>query len=154
VNVAVATAAKSIVSQRVILAREGRNSWLVARMRSGWLVMSDTQVVPGQLILLSDPVVGSLNDLDVGQRALFLADMALAGDALLAVTGCLRVNYDILGNSDPALHAHIVPRYASEPEERRRMPIWLYDWGTAERFSEQTHGPLRRELADAVAPLS
>jgi diadenosine tetraphosphate (Ap4A) HIT family hydrolase len=80
--------------------------------------------------------------------------MALAGDALLAVTGCLRVNYDILGNSDPALHAHIVPRYASEPEERRRMPIWLYDWGTAERFSEQTHGPLRRELADAVAPLS
>src|SRR6185312_10593328 len=120
VNVAVATAAKSIVSQRVILAREGRNSWLVARMRSGWLVMSDTQVVPGQLILLSDPVVGSLNDLDAGQRALFLADMALAGDALLAVTGCLRVNYDILGNSDPALHAHIVPRYASEPEERRR----------------------------------
>jgi diadenosine tetraphosphate (Ap4A) HIT family hydrolase len=154
VNVAVATAAKSIVSQRVILAREGRNPWLVARMRSGWLVMSDTQVVPGQLILLSDPVVGSLNDLDAGQRALFLADMALAGDALLAVTGCLRVNYDILGNSDPALHAHIVPRYASEPEERRRMPIWLYDWGTAERFSEQTHGPLRRELADAVAPLS
>jgi diadenosine tetraphosphate (Ap4A) HIT family hydrolase len=154
VNVAVATAAKSIVSPRVILAREGRNSWLVARMRSGWLVMSDTQVVPGQLILLSDPVVGSLNDLDAGQRALFLADMALAGDALLAVTGCLRVNYDILGNSDPALHAHIVPRYASEPEERRRMPIWLYDWGTAERFSEQTHGPLRRELADAVARLS
>jgi len=154
VNVAVATAAKSIVSQRVILAREGRNPWLVAGMRSGWLVMSDTQVVPGQLILLGDPVVGSLNDLDAGQRALFLADMALAGDALLAVTGCLRVNYDILGNSDPALHAHIVPRYASEPEERRRMPIWLYDWGTAERFSEQTHGPLRRELADAVAPLS
>jgi len=154
VNVAVATAAKSIVSQRVILVREGRNSWLVARLRSGWLVMSDTQVVPGQLILLSDPVVGSLNDLDAGQRALFLADMALAGDALLAVTGCLRVNYDILGNSDPALHAHIVPRYASEPEERRRMPIWLYDWGTAERFSEQTHGPLRRDLADAVARLS
>jgi len=151
VNVAVATAAKSIVSQRVILAREGRNSWLVARMRSGWLVMSDTQVVPGQLILLSDPVVGSLNDLDAGQRALFLADMALAGDALLAVTGCLRVNYDILGNSDPALHAHIVPRYASEPEERRRMPIWLYDWDAAERFSEEAHGGLRRKLAAAVA---
>ena len=148
---AVATAAKSIVSQRVILAREGRNPWLVARMRSGWLVMSDTQVVPGQLILLGDPVVGSLNDLDAGQRALFLADMALAGDALLAVTGCLRVNYDILGNSDPALHAHIVPRYASEPEERRRMPIWLYDWDAAERFSEEAHGGLRRTLAAAVA---
>lgn len=65
----------SIVGRRVALAREGRNPWLVARMRSGWLVMSDTQVVPGQLILLSDPVVASLNALDAAQRALFLADM-------------------------------------------------------------------------------
>lgn len=141
----------SIVGRRVALAREGRNPWLVAPMRSGWLVMSDTQVVPGQLILLSDPVVASLNALDAAQRALFLADMALAGDALLEVTGCFRVNYDILGNTDPALHAHIVPRYSSEPDERRRMPIWLYDWDAAERFSEEAHGGLRRTLAAAVA---
>ncbi|MGD0749887.1 MAG: hypothetical protein ABSA23_00600 [Anaerolineales bacterium] len=45
--------------------------------------------------------------------------MALVGDALLEVTGAYRINYGILGNSDPFLHAHIVPRYLTEPENLR-----------------------------------
>ena len=69
---------------------------------------------------------------------------------LLATTGCVRVNYEILGNTDPALHAHIVPRYASEPEDRRRMPIWLYDWAAAPDFSETTHGAMRQRIADEL----
>jgi diadenosine tetraphosphate (Ap4A) HIT family hydrolase len=145
--------AETIVGQRVALAREGRNPWLVARLKSGWVVMSDKQVVPGQLILLADPVVASLNALGPAERAGFLSDMTLVGDALLAVTGCVRVNYDILGNTDPALHAHIVPRYADEAEERRRMPIWLYDWSVAESFAEERHGALRRELATELERL-
>ncbi len=138
---------ETIVGRRVALARAGNNPWLVAKMASGWVVMSDKQVVPGQLILLSDPVVGALNDLSREQRAGYLLDMARIGDALLAVTGCLRVNYEILGNTDPALHAHIVPRYASEPDERRTMPIWLYDWSSADVFSDDKHGVLRQRLA-------
>lgn len=139
--------AETIVGQRVALAREGRSQWVVAQLKSGWVVMSDKQVVPGQLILLADPVVPSLNALAAADRAAFLSDMALVGDALLAATDCVRVNYDILGNTDPALHAHIVPRYSHEPEERRRMPIWLYDWSVAESFAEERHGGLRRRLA-------
>lgn len=145
--------AKTIVAQRVALAREGGNPWLVGRLASGWVVMSDKQVVPGQLILLSDPVVTSLNALGATERQRFLSDMALVGDALLAVTGCERVNYDILGNTDPALHAHIVPRYADEPDDRRRMPIWLYDWSAAAPFSDERHGALRRRLAEELRRL-
>ena len=115
---------------------------------------ADTQVVPGQLILLADPIVESLNALGTAERASFLADMALVGDALLAVTGCARVNYDILGNTDPALHAHVVPRYSDEPEERRRMPIWLYDWSVAESFAEERHGALRLRLAAELGRLA
>lgn len=137
----------TIVGQRVALARTGQNPWLVARMRSGWVVMSDKQVVPGQLILLPDPVVPSLNALAPDARQLFLLDMAMVGDALLAVTDCIRVNYEILGNTDPALHAHIVPRYQSEPKERRAMPVWLYDWSVANAFTEDIHGDLRQCLA-------
>ncbi len=147
---AVSDANDSIVGQRVALARQGGNPWLVTQVGSGWVVMSDKQVVTGQLILLADPVVSSLNALGPGERANFLADMARVGDALLAVTGCLRVNYEILGNTDPALHAHIVPRYASEADDRRTMPIWLYDWSAAEAFSEGKHGELRRALAAEI----
>ena len=84
------------------------------------------QYLRGYCILLADPVVSSLNDLDRAQRAQYLSDMALVGDALIAVTGAFRINYAILGNSDPFLHAHIVPRYASEPEEYRHNVPWSY----------------------------
>lgn len=138
---------QTIVGQRVLAARAGENPAVVVRLPSGWLVMCDKQVVPGQLILLADPVVASLNDLSEKERQRFLADMAAVGDALLAVTGCVRVNYEILGNTDPALHAHIVPRYGDEPADKRAKPIWLYDWAAAADFSVATHGPLMRELA-------
>jgi hypothetical protein len=31
-----------------------------------------------------------------------------------------------LGNSDPFLHAHIIPRYLSEPQEFRKGLPWSY----------------------------
>ncbi|MFE1792121.1 diadenosine tetraphosphate hydrolase [Streptomyces sp. NPDC059525] len=37
-----------------------------------------------------------------------------------------RVNIEILGNTDPYLHAHIWPRYDWEPADLVRMPVWLY----------------------------
>jgi diadenosine tetraphosphate (Ap4A) HIT family hydrolase len=62
------------------------------------------------------------HDLTTDARGSFLLDMIGLGDALLRVTDADRVNYEILGNNDPALHAHVTPRYAWEPEERRRWP--------------------------------
>jgi diadenosine tetraphosphate (Ap4A) HIT family hydrolase len=48
------------------------------------------------------------------------------GDALLEVTGAYRINYTIAGNTDPYLHAHIVPRYLTEPEELRKGLPWSH----------------------------
>jgi diadenosine tetraphosphate (Ap4A) HIT family hydrolase len=53
--------------------------------------------------------------------------MALLGDVLLEITGAERINYGFLGNSEPALHAHVFPRYADEPEDPRRGPAFSYD---------------------------
>jgi hypothetical protein len=50
---------------------------------------------------LPDPVLGSINELEGAPRAQFLVDMVAIGDALLAVTGAYRINYEIQGNSDP-----------------------------------------------------
>jgi diadenosine tetraphosphate (Ap4A) HIT family hydrolase len=67
------------------------------------------------MILLPDPAVASINDLNQPQRAAYLCDMVTVGDALLEVTDAYRINYALAGNSDPFLHAHIVPRYLAEP---------------------------------------
>ncbi|HVE92040.1 MAG TPA: hypothetical protein VNE62_07045 [Actinomycetota bacterium] len=116
-----------MIHRRVLSAREGSNPTVIGRLRSGWVVLGDSQFLRGYTLLLADPVVSSINDLDDEPRRQFLADMVSVGDALLAVTDAFRINYEILGNSDPALHAHVFPRYDSEPEDLRSGPVWKYD---------------------------
>lgn len=119
-------------------------------MESGWAVFGDVQVLNGYCLLLPDPVVSSINDLDSQARVNFLRDMALIGDAILEVTGAARINYEILGNSEPALHVHIVPRYEAEPEDLRRGPIWFYDWSKAPQVDLEKHKPLMDKLRAAI----
>lgn len=141
----------SLISQRVELARNGANDKVICRMASGWAVMGDVQFLPGYCLLLPDPVVTSLNDLDEQARTIYLLDMARLGDAALAATGALRMNYEILGNSEPELHCHLFPRYATEPDQYRRMPAWFYDWKNATPYDEATHGVLRKKIAELLA---
>ena len=116
-------------------------------MPSGWAVLGDPQILPGYCLLLPDPVVPDLNALGGEVRRHFLEDMARLGDAVLAETAAERINYEILGNAEPALHAHVIPRYAWEPPERRRAPVWSYDWGAAPAFAADRDGPLGARLA-------
>lgn len=117
----------ALIEERVVLARAGENAKVICRLRSGWAVMGDVQFLPGYCLLLADPMVPSLNALGDEARGQFLSDMARLGDALLAVTDALRINYEILGNAEPELHAHLFLRYAWEVESVRRMPAWFYD---------------------------
>lgn len=120
---------------------------MVTRLRSGWVVMGERQVLTGYCLLLPDPVVPHLNALPSELRGQFLSDMAMVGDALLAVTAALRINYAIYGNVDPALHAHIFPRHATEPEATRTVQPWALDWNAAPIYSEALHGELKRRIA-------
>ena len=139
-----------LISERVEQARVDANDKVICRLSSGWAVMGDVQFLAGYCLLLPDPVVPSLNDLSGLARARFLGDMATIGDAILKVTNAERINYEILGNSEPELHVHIFPRYAHEATERRRMPVWFYDWSTAQPYDETIHGVLRKHLKEAL----
>ncbi len=110
--------------------RRGDDPTVVARVRSGWAVMGQRQVLAGYCLLLPDPVVPHLNALDRASLDVFLSDLGLLGEAVLAATGALRINYAIFGNLEPALHAHVHPRYADEPEDKRTANPWAYDWQT------------------------
>jgi diadenosine tetraphosphate (Ap4A) HIT family hydrolase len=140
----------TLIHQRVELAREGKNPAVICRMPSGWAVMGDTQVTPGYTILLSDPVAPDLNALFIEDRIAYLRDMSIIGDVLLDVTGAELINYEILGNTDRALHAHIVPRYADEPEDQRRKPIWFREMANAPKFEPCRDRELMDQLAQAI----
>ncbi len=119
---------------------------IVARLRSGWAVLGERQVFAGYCLLLPDPVVPHLNALANDARATFLDDMATLGDALIAATGAIRINYAMFGNAEPALHAHLFPRFGTEAASTRELQPWALDWNAAPPFSEAEHGEVRRRL--------
>lgn len=140
----------ALIQERVAQARAGTNPKVLCRMTSGWAVMGDVQFLPGYCLLLADPVVSSLNDLSADERVRFLSEMTLIGDALLEVTGASRINYEILGNAEPELHAHIFPRFRDEPEHLIRRPVWFYDRKAVPQFSEEIHGHLKQRITEAI----
>ena len=138
------------IHRRVDALRAGRDPAFVARLASGWAVLGERQFLPGYCLLLPDPVVPSLNALQGGERGAFLADMAALGDAVQAATNALRINYAIYGNLDPALHAHVIPRYADEPPVLRHAQPWAYDWDAAPAFDLELHSELRDRIHAAL----
>lgn len=143
----------TLIHERVALARDGKNPTVIARMASGWAVLGDSQLPLGYSLLLADPVVFGINELGATERARFLEDMVSLGDALLAVTPAYRINYEIQCNGDQALHAHVFARYESEPPERRRCPVWMYDAAlrSATPFDPVLHAGLREAIRGWLA---
>jgi len=142
------------IHRRVRSLRAGEDPTFIARLASGWAVLGDPQVLPGYCLLLPDPVVDHLNDLRGAARAQFLADVAALGDAVLAATGALRINYAMYGNAEPALHAHVLPRYANEPEPFASAHPWAYDWSAAPPFDAVQHAPLRDRIRASLGRAS
>jgi diadenosine tetraphosphate (Ap4A) HIT family hydrolase len=141
---------------RIGAALRGENPTVLRRLESGFAAIGDVQFLPGYCVLLADePGVQRLSDLPRAVRLAFLSDMDRLGEAVERACRRLdpdfrRVNLEILGNTDPFLHAHVWPRYAWEPAELVGMPVWLYP---RERWSEERSrlGPRHDVLREAIA---
>jgi diadenosine tetraphosphate (Ap4A) HIT family hydrolase len=140
----------TLIHHRVEEAQQGKNPYVICRMPSGWTVLGDKQLLRGYCLLLSDPVASDLNSLSLKERSIYLQDMTIIGDALLEVTGAVLINYETLGNTEHALHTHIIPRYADEPDKFRSRPVWFYDWDSAPKFDLERDQDLMQKLADSI----
>ncbi|MCL2812330.1 MAG: hypothetical protein FWD25_10665 [Clostridia bacterium] len=130
------------------------NPTLIAKLRSGFVVMGDYQFLPGYCVLLAYPQADSLNGLSVAERRQYLLDTTLIGDAIIQACSPLRINYQTMMNADAFLHTHIEARYAWEPDEYRRGPSWRYpiekrcDPQCA--YNKERYGDLKQKIAAAL----
>ncbi len=142
------------ISNRIQRIKAGDDPQALGRMHTGWAILSNQQPagIEGCCMLLPDlpaDLLGDsgcpatpahLNDLPTAGRAAFLADMALLGDIVAEATGCERLNYLMLCNQVPVLHAHIVPRFATEDQAKRLGdPFAVYDFAGARRADANGH---------------
>nr|WP_202468879.1 diadenosine tetraphosphate hydrolase [Streptomyces sp. SID2888] len=131
------------------------NPTVLRRLESGFTVIGDVQFLPGYSVFLTDePGVQRLSDLPRAKRLSFLSGMDQLGEAVERACRRLdpdfrRVDLEILGNTDPFLHAHVWPRFEWEPAELVGKPVWLYprDRWSDERFKL---GPQHDVLRDAI----
>lgn len=137
----------TLIHERVRLCRTGDYPKMICRLKSGWVVLGDVQFLRGYSLLLPDPVVPHLNEMDNETRRTFLYEMSVVGDVILEISGAVRINYEMLGNFEPALHAHVFPRFEDEPEELKLKPVWFYDWENAPAFDASRD----REIMLAIA---
>ncbi len=139
---------------RIGSALRGENPLVMARMRSGFAVIGDTQHLPGySLLLADDPTANHLTDLGWERRAAFLFDLSLLGESVERAcrhAGLRRINYEVLGNTLPILHGHIHARYDWEPAEMAGGPVWRYPPDVrndpACAYSDAKHGELRAAI--------
>ncbi|MFI2762071.1 HIT family protein [Streptomyces echinatus] len=146
-------------TDRIGAALRGENPTVLRRLEAGFAVIGDVQFLPGYSVLLvDDPAVRRLSDLPRAGRLAFLSDMDRLGEAVERACRRLdpefrRVNLEILGNTDPFLHAHVWPRFAWEPAELAGKPVWLYPPG---RWSEERfrlgprHDAVRQAISDEL----
>jgi diadenosine tetraphosphate (Ap4A) HIT family hydrolase len=63
-----------------------------------------------------------LEALSADEYTQFMQDLRWTGQALRRAFQPDHMNYELLGNSNPHLHWHIIPRYRTDP--RWGQPIW------------------------------
>ncbi len=95
----------------------------IANLRISKLFLFRDQRFKGYSILSFEPWdATSLEALTDSEYQSFMADLRIASKALRAALNPDHMNYELLGNSNPLLHWHIVPRYKDDP--RWGQPIW------------------------------
>jgi len=67
--------------------------------------------------------VAEPTELDPDEAASFWRELLVVGRAIEATFKPIKLNYNLLGNEVPHLHAHVVPRYAHDPRPGWPFPF-------------------------------
>jgi diadenosine tetraphosphate (Ap4A) HIT family hydrolase len=95
---------------------------------AGWetsvLRLMRNQYVPGYCVLICTQHIREPYELTPQMRGLFFEDMMRAGIALEKAYQPLKMNFQILGNLTPHLHAHLIPRYYGDDGPHAPLDPW------------------------------
>jgi diadenosine tetraphosphate (Ap4A) HIT family hydrolase len=98
---------------------------VVAELEVAWVTMQEAAPVPGYACLVSQSHAVELHELPGAAASAFMRHAQRVSRALRTVTGAVKLNYEIHGNSIPHLHMHFFPRYRGDRfEGHQSTPGW------------------------------
>ncbi len=119
-----------LICDRIQLIIEGNNPYFVTELETGYVVVGDYQYYRGYALFLCKSHCSELHELDPLFKLRFLKEMSIVAEAMYMVCRPLKLNYELLGNTDAHLHWHLFPRYIEDPQVR--LPVWVTPKATRE----------------------
>lgn len=101
----------------------GFELWLpIGRLSVTTVGLYDDARFPGRLIVALDEHHEHFDELPPELTTRFVADLQAAGRLLRQATGSQRINYAVLGNMEPHIHAHVIPRGGPHDPQPNKAP--------------------------------
>ena len=130
------------------ICRGGRPLGIVAELNATYVTSSEESPMRGYCCLVLKRHAVELHDLSADEGALFMNDLQRVAGAVQAITGAVKLNYEIHGNTIPHLHVHLFPRYRGDPFEDGPIDPRLirecpYKAGEFENFRHRLQETLR-----------
>jgi len=132
-----------LVCQRIQLIKEGKNTFFVKELETGYIVLKDDQFYTGYTLFLAKKHLSELFELPSDYKMLFLAEMTQVAKAVSLGFNAEKMNYELLGNTNTHLHWHLIPRRKTDLNPT--LPIWSSE--------HQAYKPTNKELADSISKL-
>ncbi len=87
----------------------------LAELPHSWANTSPNECIKGATHVTAKYHGIELYDLTDEELFNIMKDVAMCAKALKKVTGAVKINYEIHGNTLPHLHVHLYPRYMDDP---------------------------------------
>jgi diadenosine tetraphosphate (Ap4A) HIT family hydrolase len=97
----------------------------IAELKSCYVILGDQQFYRGYCVLFAKLHATELYLMPADTARLLSDEMRIVAEAIATVVKPWKMNYECLGNSEPHVHWHLLPRQETETDEMRRGPIWL-----------------------------
>lgn len=95
----------------------GRPRDFIAELDASFLIAGEDAPMKGYCFLLLKRHAVELYELPPEEGAAYMRDVQRASKAVHGITGAVKLNYEIHGNTIPHLHMHLFPRYVGDPFE-------------------------------------
>lgn len=125
----------------------GRPPDVLAELEASYLMAGEDAPMRGYCFFMLKRHAVELYELSPEEGAAFMRDVQRASRAVHEITGAVKLNYEIHGNTIPHLHLHLFPRYVGDafehqPINPRSVKIPVYAPGEFDAFA----GRLREAL--------
>ncbi len=107
-----------MICERLALWRGGQNPYFIAEFEHSIFVVADHQFYPGYTLILYKQHLRDLHQLPPDVQAGLFRELMVATNAVVKTYQPDKINHLSLGNEQPHIHWHIIPRYLSDPFHR------------------------------------